>query len=159
MFPTKILLATDGSAEAAVAEDAAAELANGTGSELCVVHVVSTAPELPYPHTTAKERSEAMLERRRLRGLAVLDARVRRIESELGGTVAASYYKEGKPEKETVVLGEEIEAGLIVVGGKRRPWYERMFSGAGVAERVTRGAGRPVLVAAESQPRREAARR
>ena len=159
MFPTSILLATNGSAEASVAEEAAVELANGTGSELCVVHVVSTVPELPYPRASTRERSEALLEWRRLRGLAILDARVRRIEAELGGTVAASYYKEGKPEKETIVLGQELEAGLIVVGGKRRPWYERMFSGVGFSERVTRQAGRPVLVASESKPRRRAARK
>ncbi len=159
MFPTRILLATNGTAEAAVAEEAAVEMANGTGSELCVVHVVSTVPELPYPRASARERSAAVLEWRRLRGLAVLDARVRRIEEELGGTVAGSYYKEGRPEKETVFLGQNLEAGLIVVGGSRRPWYERMFSGAGFSERVTRQAGRPVLVAGESKPRHKAARK
>jgi nucleotide-binding universal stress UspA family protein len=63
MFPTRILLATDGSSEAALAEEAAVELANGTGSELHVVHVVPTVLELPYPpRSLAKERSEALLE-------------------------------------------------------------------------------------------------
>ena len=159
MFPTKILLATNGSVEATVAEEAAVELANGTGSELCVVHVVSTVPELPYPRASARERSEALLEWRRLRGLAVLDARVRHVEGELGGAVAASYYREGRPEKETVRLGEEIGAGLIVVGGHRRPWYERMFSGAGFSERVTHQAGCPVLVAGEPKSRNRAAQK
>lgn len=158
VFPTKILLATNGSAEASVAEEAAVELANGTGSELHVVLVVSTTPELPYPRGLTKERSEALLEGRRLRGFARLDARMRRIEDELGGTVAASHYREGKPEKETVFLGEEIGAGLIITGGWRRPWYERMFCGAGFSERVSRRAGRPVLVASESTSRSKAAR-
>ena len=45
MFPTKILVATDGSEEAVPALEAAVELANGTGSELQIVHVVSTKPE------------------------------------------------------------------------------------------------------------------
>ena len=159
MFPTKVLLVTNGSAEASVAEEAAVELANGTGSELHVVSVVSTVPELPYPRAAAKERSEALLEWRRLAGLRLLDARVGRIEEELGGTVAASYYREGKPEKEIVHLGEEIEAGLIVTGGKRRPWYERVFCGSGFSERISRRAGRPVLVAGESQTPREAVRK
>lgn len=158
MFPTKILLATDGSAEASIAEEAAVELANGTGSELHVVYVVSTVPELPYPRGLTKERSEALLERRRLRGFALLDVRMRHIEDELGGAVAHSHYREGKPEKEAISLGEEIEAGLIVSGGKRRPWYERMFCGAGFSERVSRRAGRPVLVASEWTSRHKAAR-
>jgi len=45
----RILLATDGSGEASLAEEAAVDLARGTGSELHVVYVVSTVPELPYP--------------------------------------------------------------------------------------------------------------
>ena len=47
MFPTRILLATDGSGEASLAAQAAVELANGTHSELHVVHVVHTIPEMP----------------------------------------------------------------------------------------------------------------
>ena len=150
MFPTKILLATNGSAEASIAEEAAVELAEGTGSELHVVHVVSMVPELPHPGAATRERSEAVLERRRLRGLALLDARVGRIEGKLGGTVAGSYYREGTPEKAVILLGEELGAGLIVTGGAPRPWFERVFTGLGFSERVSRRAGRPVLVASEA---------
>lgn len=159
MFPTKILLATNGSTEASVAEEAAVELAGATDSELYVVHVVSKVADLPAPGAAAKERSEALLERRRLRGLGLLDARVRRIEGELGGTVAGSYYREGAPEKAVVLLGEELEAGLIVTGGTRRPWFERVFAGLGFSERVSRRAGRPVLVASEARPKHEALRK
>jgi nucleotide-binding universal stress UspA family protein len=144
IFPTRILLATDGSSEASLAEDAAVELSNGTGSELHVVHVLRTTPELPYPRSLAKERSEALVEWRKLGGLKLLDDRVRRIE-DLGGRVAASHYKEGDPEKEVIRLGEELDAGLIVMGGQRRPWFERIF-GAGFSENVFRRAKRPVLV-------------
>jgi nucleotide-binding universal stress UspA family protein len=144
IFPTKILLATDGSTEASLAEEAAVELSNGTGSELHVVHVLRTTPELPYPRSLAKERNEALVEWRKLGGLKLLDDRVRRIE-DLGGSVAASHYKEGDPEKEVIRLGEELDAGLIVLGGQRRPWFERIF-GAGFSENVFRRAKRPVLV-------------
>jgi nucleotide-binding universal stress UspA family protein len=144
IFPTKIVLATDGSGEASLAEDAAVELSNGTGSELHVVHVVSTTPELPYPRSSMRERSEALLEWRKLRGLELLDDRVRRIEG-LGGSVAASHYKEGDPQREVLRLGEELDAGLIIMGGQRRPWFERIF-GAGFSEKVSRRANRPVLV-------------
>ena len=69
----------------------------------------------------------------------MLDDRVRRIGEDLGGTVAASYYREGKPEKEIAVLGEEIDAGLIMLGGQRQAPLERIF-GANLAEKVPRTA-------------------
>src|SRR3712207_1532040 len=144
MFPTKILVATDASDEANPAVEAAVELANGTGSELQVVYVVSTAPELPYPTFIAKERYESFMEQKRLGGLRLLERQVRRVE-ELGGSVAVSHYKEGKPEREVVRLGREIDAGLIVTGGRPRPWYVRVF-GAGFSSRLRRKADRPVLV-------------
>lgn len=92
----------------------------------------------------AKERSEALVEWRKLGGLKLLDDRVRRIE-DLGGRVAASHYKEGDPEKEVIRLVEELDAGLIVIRGQRRPWFERIF-GAGFSENVYWRAKRPVLV-------------
>jgi nucleotide-binding universal stress UspA family protein len=144
VFPTQILLATNGSPEAVVAEEAAVDLAVGTGSVLHVVFVVNTIPELPYPHAVARERSEALLEAKKLGGLHLLDNRVRRIR-ELGGDVAASYYREGSPDKEVLRLGEELGVGLIVTGGCRRPWFERIF-GRGFSERLLRRASRPVLV-------------
>lgn len=145
MFPTRILVAVDGYRETSWAVRAAVEAASGTGSELHVVHVVPTVPELPYLHLAAKERVEDFFEWRRLKGLEVLDDQVRRIDEDLGGTVAASYYKEGKPEKEIVLLGKEIDAGLIIIGGQRQMRLERVF-GANLAEKVLRQAGRPVLI-------------
>lgn len=145
MFPTKILLvATNASDETYPAVDAAVELANGTGSELHVVFVVSTAPELPYPKFTAKERYETFVEQKRLGGLRLLEHQARRVE-EIGGSVAVSHYREGNSEREVVKLGREIDAGLIVIGGRRRPWFIRIF-GPGFSTRVFRKADRPVLV-------------
>ena len=45
-FPTKILLATDGSKDAALAAQAAIDLSNQSGAEL---HVVYVGQWLPYP--------------------------------------------------------------------------------------------------------------
>jgi nucleotide-binding universal stress UspA family protein len=139
-----MLLATNGSNEAVVAEGAAVELASSTGSELHVVHVVRTVLDLPYPRGSARERNEAILDQRKLLGLRLLEQRVRRIE-DLGGVVAASHYREGNPEKEVLKLAGELDAGLIVTGGQRRPWFERIF-GAGFSEHVFKRADRPVLV-------------
>ncbi len=145
MFPTRILVAVDGYRETYSAVRAAVELATGTGSELHVVHVVPREPELPYLHLAAKEKVKTFFEWRRLKGLEVLDVQVRRISEDLGGSVAASYYREGNPEKELVLLAKEIDAGLIMIGGRRQPRFERVF-GANLAEKVLRRADRPVLI-------------
>ena len=132
------------------AVEAAVELANGTGSELQVVFVVSTAPELPYPKFTARERNEAYLEQKRLEGLRLLERQVRRVE-DLGGSVAVSHYREGSAEREVIQLGREIDAGLIVTGERRRPWFVRIF-GLGLSTRILRRADRPVLVVDKQGP-------
>ena len=152
MFPTKILLATNGSKESALAEAAAVELSEGTGSELHVVCVVKTAPEMPYPRMAFRERTEYLLDTRKLNGLGVLDGRVNHLK-ELGGEVAASHYREGEPLKEILRLAEELDAGLIVTGGQKRPWFERAF-GAGLSELLYRRSKSPVLVVNEQTSRR-----
>jgi nucleotide-binding universal stress UspA family protein len=115
---------------------------------LHVVHVVSTVPEAPYPHYWEKEKSEALLEWKKVKGLGFLDDLVSRIEEELGGNVAGSHYRDGTPDREVVRLGEEIDAGLIMVGGRRPKWFERIFL-RGYSERVSRRATCPVLVVGE----------
>ena len=59
IFPTKVLLATDGSREAELAARTAAELADKTGSELHLVHVFGITPWYPvYPEATAFDEAE-----------------------------------------------------------------------------------------------------
>jgi nucleotide-binding universal stress UspA family protein len=113
-----------------------------------VVHGVSTVPEAPYPHYWEKEKSEALLEWKKVKGLGFLDDLVSRIEEELGGYVAGSHYRDGTPDKEVVRLGEEIDAGLIMVGGRKPKWFERLFLPS-YSERVSRRAKCPVLVVGE----------
>ena len=146
-------MVADGSDGASLAVRAAVELAEGTGSELHLVHVVPIVPERPRPyswanHSWAKERSEAQLEWRKLGGLKLLDDQVRRVEEELGGTLTRTYYREGRPEKEVIRLGDEIDAGLIVTKSQGRPWLERIF-GAGFSKEGFWRAARPVLIVGE----------
>ena len=129
-----------------LAVEAAVHLANGTNSELHLVHVVSTVRELPYPHYW--EKSEALLEWKKLKGLEFLDNLMWRIEEKLGGNVAGSHYRDGTPDKEVVRLSEEINAGLITVGGRRLKWLERIFL-AGFPGKILRRAKGPVLVVGE----------
>lgn len=147
IFFTRTLLVTDGSREATLAAEAAVELANGTGSEMHVVHVVSTAPEMPYPRYLAKERSEALLEAKKLHALTLLDRRVSWIEK-IGGKVAGSHYREGQPDEEVIRLSEELDVGLVITGGRKLGWFERAFARS-FSERVLNRANRPVLVVRE----------
>jgi nucleotide-binding universal stress UspA family protein len=99
LYPTRILLATDGSEESASAVRTAVELANSTGSELHVVHAISTAPQRPYPRHFERARSKDMLQRKRVAALVLLDSKVRQVKK-MGGIVADSYYREGDPSEE-----------------------------------------------------------
>jgi nucleotide-binding universal stress UspA family protein len=72
LYPTRILLATDGSEESASAVRTAVELANSTGSELHVVHAISTAPQRPYPRHFERAMSKDMLQRKRVAALVLL---------------------------------------------------------------------------------------
>ena len=140
-------MVTDGSREATLAAEAAVGLATATGSELHLVHVVSTLQEPPYPRRFAKERTEALLEAKKLRALTLLDERVARIE-EIGGKVAGSHYREGKPAEEVVRLSEELDVGLVISGDRKLGRFGRAFARS-FSERVLSGANRPVLVVRE----------
>jgi len=170
IFPTKILLATDGSSEARLAARTAADLAQKTGSELHAIHVVDPPssvallyPEksvprkvesvtLLYPQATdareadqlapaLKEALERDLEQR---GREVLDGEVERVRS-AGGTVARSHLKVGEAAGEILHLAEELGAGLIVTGSRGHGGIRRAFLGS-VSESVVRHAHCPVTI-------------
>ena len=138
LFPTRILLATDGSPDAVAAARAAVELAGSTGSELHVVHVGEFLPT--YLAFTEEEPAEL---RRRAR--EVLDTQTGRIE-EGGGTVVDAHLRLGRPAEEIINLAEEIGAGLVVVGSRGLGALRRAVLGS-VSENVVRYAPCPVFVA------------
>jgi nucleotide-binding universal stress UspA family protein len=96
IFPTKILVATDGSKEAELAATTAANLAQKTGSELHVVHAFGLTPVGPpvYPEATdlQGEALEAEAQERisEHRAQEVLEAEVGKVRS-AGGTVAEAH--------------------------------------------------------------------
>src|SRR5918911_2909813 len=128
-FPTKILLATDGSEDGELAASTAIELANKTGSELHVVHIVDLVSSVVLDEAEARE---------------LLDALVKRLE-DAGSVWAQAHLGEGVPAAEIVGLGEEIDAGLIVVGSRGLGGVRRTLMGS-VSEAVTRHAHCAVLV-------------
>ena len=143
IFPTKILLATDGSEEARVAATAAARLATRTGSEL---HVLTVGPEYPYyelPDYPARFEEVVQAQRRETR--EVLDEQVKKIE-ESGATVEEAHLEMGIPPGRTIVhLGEELGAGIVVVGSRGRGPMRRAVMGS-VSSSVVHHAHCPVLV-------------
>jgi nucleotide-binding universal stress UspA family protein len=148
-------LVTNGSREATLAAEAAVDLVGGTGSELHVVHVISTAQEMPYPRYYAKERTEALLEAKKLHALTLLDRRVAWIEK-IGGRVAGSHYREGKLDEEVIRLSDELDAGLVIIGDRKLGWFEKAFARS-FSERVLSRASRPVLVVREPVSRKRMA--
>jgi len=103
IFPTKILVATDGSREAELAATTAANLAKSTDSELHVVHVGELRPT--FLAQTEEEPAELQREARRL-----LDEQERRVE-EAGGTVKEAHLRQGRADEEIVDLAEAWASG------------------------------------------------
>ncbi|QIN82058.1 universal stress protein [Rubrobacter tropicus] len=140
IFPTHILLATDGSEQADLAATVAADLAQSTGSRLHVVAVGRTFPTAVYETYVQKEHEELEREARE-----VLDEQVRKIEA-AGGEVALTHLKMDERRDEAIVhLAEEIGAGMIVIGSRGFGGMKRALMG-NVADSVVRHAHCPVLV-------------
>ena len=136
VFPTKILLATDGSEDAVQATEAAADLASKSGSELHVVHVWHDVPS-PYAHAFVKREL-------RSQGQEILDEQVRKIES-AGVSVAGAHLKGGRTSDEVIKLSDALEVGLLVVGSRGLGTVRRILMGSH-SEEIVHHAHVPVLV-------------
>ena len=111
IFPTTVLLATDGSKDAELATTTALELAKSTSSELHIVLVEEEAyayvDASGYPYFTDAELEHEQEQQARMR----LDAGVEKISS-AGGTVSQAHLRVGAAAAEIVDLAEEIGQGL-----------------------------------------------
>ncbi|HEU4494392.1 MAG TPA: universal stress protein [Rubrobacteraceae bacterium] len=144
-FPTKILLATDGSARARLAATIAADLAARTGSELHVVAVFPAAGFVhPYYEVRFPEAAEQLRREGREEIQEVLDEQVELIR-EAGGDIPEAHLRTGEPEKEIVALAEELGVGLIAMGSRGWGGIRRALMGS-VSDSVVRHAHCPVLV-------------
>ena len=140
IFPTKILLATDGSAEAQLAASTAADLLESTDSELHVVYVGESRPT--FLAQTEVEPAELEREARLL-----LDEQVRKVE-EAGGTVKEAHLRLGRPDEEIVDLADSLGVGLIIMGSRGRGRIRRALMGS-VSDSVVRHAHCPVTIVRE----------
>jgi nucleotide-binding universal stress UspA family protein len=147
IFPTTILLATDGSRDAELARTTAVNLANSTNSEL---HLVTVVPGYP----SYDVRKPEVLEQLREQAEDILNAQAAKVERE-GGKVAEKHLRiaERYRAQQIVQVAEDIEAGLIVMGSRGLGGIRRALIGS-VSDSVIRHAYCPVLVV---RPKKEEA--
>jgi nucleotide-binding universal stress UspA family protein len=156
VFPTRILLASDGSESAAHATEVAVELSKKTHSELHVLYVGEDAYSAALLYPAAADPAWVVQEdlilieeqqgRRQFEQVArqTLDAEVEKVRA-VGGTVAQAHLSIGTPAAEIVELAEELDAGIVVVGSRGEGGLRRALLGS-VSESVVRHAHCPVLV-------------
>jgi len=143
IFPTRILLATDGSETADIAAKSATTLAQSTNSELHVVHVGPGLPLYELPDYPA--RFEDVVRAQREAAQRLLDEQVRKIEG-LGATVEEAHLEmDGRPDTAIVDLGEKLGVGLVVVGSRGLGGLRRALMGS-VSSSVVHHAHCPIMV-------------
>ena len=142
IFPTTILLATDGSEEAHLAATTAADLAEKTNSEL---HVLTVGPDYPlYELPEHPAGFEDVLRENRREAKEMLEQQAKRIEQS-GVSVKETHLREGRADEEIVEVAEEIGAGLIVMGSRGYGRLRRALLGS-VSDAVVRHAHCPVTI-------------
>ena len=140
-LPTKILVATDGSASSVNAAHRAAGMAHAFGAELHVVHVMPVTQ--PYHLVGTDAEGPSLYEEDKQWAQELLDGQVRKIEEE-GANVAKTYLRTGEPDAEVVALGEDIGADMIVVGSRGMGRLRRPIGS--VSSSIVAHAHCPVLV-------------
>jgi nucleotide-binding universal stress UspA family protein len=144
IFPTQILLATDGSDEAALAAQAATELSRETGSDVHLVYVLPTPAQLIGHHLYTDEIRESLIGGAERDAETFLKERAEKISSD-GGKVAETHLRSGDPDKEILRTAEALGVGLIVMGSRGLGAISRMLIGS-VSDSVVRHAHCPVFV-------------
>ena len=142
-FPTKILVATDGSEDALLAAQAASDLSDRTGAELHVVHAWQDLRPPALPAMAVDEYSQAYERWKREAG-ELLDEEAERLRS-AGGTVAGTHLREGHPAEEIAKLAEELNVGLVIIGSRGLGAMKRLVMGS-VSEGAVHLAPCPTLV-------------
>ncbi len=127
-FPTKILLATDGSQDAALAGRAAIDLSNRSGAQLHVVYAWQHLRLGTIPAIAMDEYSRAHEQWKREAG-EFLEEQAQRLRS-AGGTVTGAHLREGRPAEEVTELAEELDVGLVVIGSRGLGPVKRLVTGS-----------------------------
>jgi nucleotide-binding universal stress UspA family protein len=148
----RILVATDGSENAADAIDEAAALAAATDASLHGIYVIETRTAYDNAIVDPEEVERALREDGE-EALATLEGRAAE-----AGIEAETEIREGVPHEEILAYADDHGVDLVVVGATGRSAFRTVLLGS-TAERVLRGATMPTLVvgAAEDDSRDEEA--
>lgn len=141
-YPTKIVLAVDGSDESKLAASHAIELTQQTGSELHVVHV-GLLSRWVHPDTLSAQQYQRLKDDAQKR----LNDEVKEIE-QAGGVVTQAYLRMGRVDSEVIRLSEELDSHLVIIGNRGVGALSRILLGND-AESIVRHAPCPVLVVRE----------
>jgi len=148
-----VVLATDFSGEATLAQRHAIQVARHTGAELVLLHVVdvikpfapdwlAARPELEGLYKAAKETLDDMRDR--------LEALRNTLHGQ--GVKVSKAFIEGRPAESICTAAAEMDADLIAVGTHGRTGLKRMVLGS-VAAKVMRQAPTSVFIArGETEP-------
>src|SRR5215211_871701 len=150
IFPSRILLAIDGSEETELAIRKAVDLADATGSELHVVFV----GQLPNFLMKVKDPDVVIVDR-----LGVdrkLYDEIERESTEIlwrltwqvklsGGTVAGAHLRMGCVAEQIVGLAKDLETDLIVIGTRGHGGLRRAIEGS-ISDFVVRRAHCSVMI-------------
>lgn len=139
LFPTKVLLATDGS-ENSLPALRAADLSAKTDSGIHLIYVgkgISKPANYNDPSSGDQQYAQKAWE--------LLDEQIQQIEQE-GGSVAESHIVPGEnPAREIVNLTREPDIGMVVVGSRGLSRLQYALQGS-VSSTVVQEAYCPVLV-------------
>ena len=138
-YPSRILVASDGSEAAERALSRASALATAFGAELHLV-VVGLISNWTHPNVL----SDAQLERIGKETRERLEVEKRKLEK-AGVSKVHAYHRIGKVETEILRLAEELDVGTIVMGDRGRDSLKRMLLGSD-ADGVVRHASCAVMV-------------
>lgn len=141
-FPTRVLVALDGSEASRHALTTACELCRATGSQLHIVYIATTSPAvrgrppIPAQREAAEQEGEQVLEAGRAQALGH------------GAEVAQSHLRSGASIDQSLQQAqEELDAGLLVVGAHRSGKVAgRLIAGTGGAGVVRRAAASILVV-------------
>jgi len=138
-----ILVATDGTPEAHVAVDAAADLAKRSGAALHLMNAFHLAPAVAYGYS-AYIGPEDLSGAFEWDSRTLLDAEKARVEAR-GVTVSGTYSEQGPVFDAVSDIAGAVDADLIVVGSRELSGLKALLVGSASAH-VLHSAHRPVLI-------------
>ncbi len=143
-FLGKVLVAVDGSEEAAAAARAATEMAGAAGSEVHVAYAMQEERYRPHLGPEMWEGWEKGFERAKRSARSWVEGEAQRMKGE-GPIKVEPHLLIGQPGAAIVWLAEELSADLVLVGSRGLGAMRRTLLGS-VSDSVVRHAHCPVLV-------------